>query len=384
MPLHFEAMRLEGVELRWLDLHLQTPVATATGVHAARPVVIVRLVTDQGEGYGECAALAAPTYSEEYAGGAWRVLRDHLVPRLLGVAQGASGNQPVNPTEIPAILGAIQGNSMAKAALEMAVLDAHLRATKESLASYLGVTVDTVEAGGVVGVHHKIDALLDEVSELVASGYRRVKCKILPGHDFEPLTAIREEFPDLMLSADANGSYDGSLALRLAKLDNLGLAYIEQPLPADDLLGNVELAKHIGTPICLDESLSSVGRVADAVQLGACEVACLKPARLGGYLQAQRALEICVAAGMPAWCGGMFETGFARAGNAAFSGLAGCTLPGDLGGSDRFVEQDPSGTQQPLVYGRVRIYKGFGIAPPFDDDKTDAATLRKIWLSASD
>jgi len=270
---------------------------------------------------------------------------------------------------------------MAKAALEMAVLDAYLRSVDESLASYLGVRVSAVDAGAVVGLHPSTEALVEEVGALVAAGYRRVKVKVLPGRDVAPLTAIREAFPELALQADANGSYDRHRSRRLTGLDELGLVCLEQPLPPDDLIGHAELARRLDTPVCLDESLSSMARLSDAVELGACEVACLKPARLGGYLQAVQALEICTAAGIPAWCGGMFETGFARAANAAFAGLSGCTLPGDFSGGERFVEADPAGTVS-VVDGRVSIYEGPGVGPAFDPEKLAAVTERLAWLPA--
>jgi O-succinylbenzoate synthase len=370
-------MRLEGVELVWLGFHLRTPMGTATGAHADRPVVALRVRTDEAEGFGECAALDSPTYSEEYAAGAWQVLQEHLVPELLRTFATGADKRPLHPTDVGPALAAVRGHAMAKAAVEMAVLDAFLRGRDESLSSYLGVRNTRIEAGAVVGTHDTVDDLLADVSGLVAVGYQRVRVKISPGWDLEPLRALRAAFPKLVLQADANGSYAGQAALSLRALDAFELTCLEQPFAAEDLLGHAALARELDTPICLDESLTSVDRLTEAITLGACEVACVKPARLGGYLPAVRALEHCMATGVPAWCGGMFETGFARAGNAAFAGLPGCSLPGDFTAGERFVEQDPAG---PLVLdgGTVAVHAGSGVGPAPDRVLLAAVTQRSV------
>ncbi len=374
---------LAGVELRWWDLHLRVAHRAGAGAGASRPVVAVRVVgTDGSEGFGECAALAAPTYSEEYAAGAWDVLRHHLVPRLLapgppaagqptGSASGPPSGEPAGTPAAPwlaaaravqQLLAPVRGHAMAKAALELAVVDAVLRRQGLSLAEALGVTATTVEAGAVVGFHDDEASLLAEVEELAAAGYRRVKVKIGPGWDRRPLAALREAFPTLGLQADANGAYRRADRGLLQRLDDLQLLCLEQPLAPDDLLGHAELAATLRTPVCLDESLTSVAAVAGALQLGACSVVCVKPARLGGLAPTLDALAWCRTAGAGAWCGGMFESGLARAANATVAALPEMTLPGDLGGGDHFAEGDPCGAL-PVDRGRARLWRQPGVGP---------------------
>ena len=267
---------------------------------------------------------------------------------------------------------------MAKAALELAVVDAVLRRQGVSLADALGVTATTVEAGAVVGFHDDEASLLAEVEELAAAGYRRVKVKIGPGWDRRPLAALREAFPTLGLQADANGAYRRADRGLLQRLDDLQLLCLEQPLAPDDLLGHAELAATLRTPVCLDESLTSVAAVAGALQLGACSVVCVKPARLGGLAPTLDALAWCRTAGAGAWCGGMFESGLARAANATVAALPEMTLPGDLGGGDRFAEGDPCGAL-PVDRGRARLWRQPGVGPA-PSPAAEAVSGQVIWL----
>lgn len=251
---------LEGIELLRLRLPLVRPWRTAHGVLTGRDVILVRAVLDGTVGWAECSAQPEPTYTSEYVDGALDVLDRHLVPRLLDEDVG-SGD------EVQRALVGVKGHPMAKATLELAVLDAELRAAGIPLARHLGARsvpsadpAPRVMAGVAVGVTGSIDELVNEVGQRVAEHYHRVKLKIQPGWDLEPVRAVREAFgPDLLLQVDANGSYPGldaaTDALRL--LDDAGLLLVEQPLGDADLLGHAELARRLSTPVCLDESITS-------------------------------------------------------------------------------------------------------------------------------
>ncbi len=364
-------MGIEGVELLWLDLHLKVAHRTSYGVDVERPVILARVVTGEGEGWGECSAFARPTYSEEYAEGVWEVLRRELVPRVLGTDGGG----------VAAAMAPVQGNRMAKACLEMAVTDAGLRAAGRSLAESLGVTAGEVEAGAVIGTREDLGEVVDEVEALVGAGYRRVKAKIKPGWDLEPLRVLRSRFPELGLQADANGAYTLADADRLTGLDELELLCLEQPLPADDLVGHGTLARRLRTPVCLDESITSLGRLEEALALEACDVVCVKAGRLGGLRAAVAVHDRCLAAGIPVWCGGMLETGLARAANAALAGLPGFSLAGDLGGGDRFVEGDPAGVLV-VTAGRVPVFAGPGVGPAPRGEALGRVGTRREWFPA--
>jgi O-succinylbenzoate synthase len=261
-----------------------------------------------------------------------------------------------------------KGHPMAKAAVQTAVLDAQLRATGTPLGSFLGAVKDRVPAGVSVGIMDSIPALLDAVAGYLDAGYLRIKLKIEPGWDVEPVRAVRERFGDgVLLQVDANTAYTLADARHLAGLDPFDLLLIEQPLPEDDLAAHAELARLIETPICLDESITSARVARDAIELGACSVVCIKPGRVGGYFEAVRVHDLCRERDVAVWCGGMLEPGLGRAANLALAALPGFTLPGDLSGSDRYYARDLTA---PFVLDAgtlpVPTGPGIGIAPDPD------------------
>jgi o-succinylbenzoate synthase len=348
-------VRIDAVEIRRVTLPLVTPFRTAAGVEHERNAVVVRALIGDVEGWAECVAMTAPVYTSEYAAGAFDVLVHHLAPRLVGREARA---EAVIPT-----LATVRGHPMSKAALEGAVLDAELRIEGRSLAARLGAVRDRVPAGVAVGLSSSIGELLDTVQPFVDAGYPRVKLKIEPGWDVEPVRAVRERFgADLLLQVDANGSYGSpaDAAVRLAPLDELNLLLIEQPLDEDDLAGHAELAQRISTPICLDESITSARDAAQAIAMDACRVVNIKAGRVGGLLEAVRIHDLCRTAGIPVWCGGMLETGLGRAANVALAALPGFTLPGDLSASSRWFAADLT---EPFVLedGHLAVPTGPGL-----------------------
>jgi O-succinylbenzoate synthase len=345
-------MRIEAIELRRVALPLATPFRTSHGTEVERQAVLVRVAGGGTEGWGECVAMPEPLYTSEYADGAAHVLRHHLAPRLVGRDLGADDVVPA--------LAAVQGHPMAKASLEMAVLDAELRAEGRSFGARLGAARALVPSGISLGIASSTPALLDAVAAALDAGYVRVKLKVEPGHDVEPVRAVREHFPDAQLQVDANGAYSLADADHLAGFDDLDLLLLEQPLGPDDLAGHAELARRLRTPICLDESITSARAATEAIALGACAVVNVKPGRVGGYLEAVRVHDACVAAGVPAWVGGMLETGLGRAGNVALAALPGFTLTGDLSASDRWYVEDLT---EPFVLedGHLRVPAGPGL-----------------------
>ncbi|MDQ3680300.1 MAG: o-succinylbenzoate synthase [Actinomycetota bacterium] len=340
-------MSITGVELRRVRLPLVAPFRTGLGETRVRDALLVKVTTSEAEGWGECTAMSEPTYTSEYVDGAQHVMRHHLVPRLLPrpdlTAEGVS----------PA-LAPVKGHPMAKCALEMAVLDAELRAGGTSLARHLGGVRDHVEAGVAVGMAGSVPELADTVGRYVDAGYRRVKLKVQPGWDVEPVRAIRERFADVALHVDANGAYGPGDEAHLAELDAFDLTMIEQPFAPDDLGAHARLATQLRTPICLDESITSAAAAAFAIASGAAAIVNIKASRVGGYLEARRVHDVCVAAGVPVWCGGMLETGLGRAANVALASLPGFTLPGDLSASDRYYRTDIT---PPFVleHGHLRV-----------------------------
>jgi O-succinylbenzoate synthase len=325
-------VKIESLELLRASLPLVSPFRTSFGTQTVREVLLVRVTTADAEGWAECVAMEQPLYSSEYVDAAAHVMRHHLVPRLVA--------NDLTAGRVAHVLEPVKGHRMAKAALETAVLDAELRAAGMSFANYLGGTADRVPAGVSVGIMDSIPALLDAVGDYLAQGYVRIKLKIEPGWDVEPVKAVRERFGDILLQTDANTAYTLGDWQQLAKLDDFDLLFHEQPLEEEDLRGHASLARVLKTPICLDESIVSARAAADAIAMGACSIVNVKPGRVGGYLESRRIHDVCVANDIPVWCGGMLETGIGRAANAALASLPGFTLPGDVSASNRYYAQD--------------------------------------------
>jgi o-succinylbenzoate synthase len=362
-----------GVELIRIGMPLVAPFRTSFGTETERDVLLVRVVTPDVEGWGECVAGLGLGYSSEYVDGAADVIRRFFLPALAKLPG-------LDPYAVGEALAGFKGHPMAKACLEMAVLDARLRLAELSYGEFLGAVRETVPAGVSVGIMDSVPELLDAVAGYLEQGYRRIKLKIEPGWDVEPVRAVRERFgAELALQVDANTAYTLADAQRLAALDPYDLLLVEQPLPEDDLRGHAELANRIRTPICLDESITSARAAADAIALGATAIVNIKPGRVGGYLEARRVHDVCVANGVPVWCGGMLETGLGRAANVALAALPGFVLPGDTSASDRYYRTDIT---PPFVLedGHVRVPTGAGLGVRPDPDILAEVTTGREWI----
>ncbi|GIH02362.1 o-succinylbenzoate synthase [Rhizocola hellebori] len=367
-------MKLTGVELRRIRMPLVAPFRTSFGTENDRDVLLIRVVAEQAEGWGECVAMSDPLYSSEYVDAAADVLTRFLVPALTALPR-------LDATAVAPALAKFKGHRMAKAALETAILDAELREQGRTLARELGAVHERVPCGVSVGIMDSIPELLDAVDGYLAEGYLRIKLKIQPGWDVEPVRAVRERFgDDVLLQVDANTAYTVGDARHLARLDPFGLLLIEQPLDEEDILGHAHLAKTVRTPICLDESIVSARAAADAIKLGACEIVNIKPGRVGGYLEAKRIHDVCAANGVPVWAGGMLETGLGRAANVALAALPGFTLPGDTSASGRYYRTDIT---EPFVLddGHLSVPTGPGIGVAPLPDRLAEVTTASQWLT---
>jgi O-succinylbenzoate synthase len=372
------ALRIDRVELVFLTLPLRHPFVTSFGPQRERDVVLVRVRADGVDGWGELVAGRDPVYSEETVAGAVTVMRDHLLPRILGYTVD-------DPRTVGNRWAKVRGNPMARAAIEMAVWDAWSAATGRSLAALLGGTRAAVPAGVSIGIADSTTALLDRVEAFVDQGYARIKLKIAPGTDVERVAAARERFPDVALMADANSAYTLADADHLRRLDAFDLTMIEQPLAHDDIIDHASLAPRLRTPLCLDESIRSTADARRAASIGACGIINCKPGRLGGLAESVALHEWAVTEGMPLWVGGMLETGIGRLHNIALASLPGFTLPGDTSASDRYWERDiidPAVTLAPD--GTVAVPDVAGVDAVVDHDRLDAVVIHREVLDAAD
>ncbi len=368
-------MRIERVELLLVELPLVRAFRTSFGTETTRAAILVHVETPEAEGWGECVASREPLYSSEFNDAAWSVLSEFLVPALLAAGPDVAAE------DVAEVLAPFKGHRMAKAALELAVLDAKLRSTGQSLQEYLGGSGDRVTPGVSVGITDTIDELLAIVAAHRDEGYRRVKLKIEPGFDLEPVRRVRSLLgPDFPLQVDANTAYSRADIDHLAQLDELGLLLVEQPLAEEDLLGHAELARRMSTPVCLDESIVSARTAEDAIEIGACSVVNIKAGRVGGYLEARRVHDVCRARNVPVWCGGMLETGIGRAANLALATLPGFLLPGDISATDRYYREDVTAPFA-LEAGSIAVPHRPGLGVEVDRKVVDRLAVRRAETS---
>ena len=373
-------LRIESITLREIHLALKEPFQISSGTQSRRRILLVELRSADGvEGWGECTAGEFPNYSPDATDTSWHALREWVAPRVLG-------RSFAGPEEIHPVLEAnFRGHNMAKAAVEMAGWELTARAEGVSLSRKLGGTRHRIKVGISLGIQPSPAALVEKARAALDRGYRKVKIKIKPGADVEYVRAAREALgPEAPLMADANNAYTLDDTSSLEALDGLGLMMIEQPLAWDDLLRHAELQQRLRTPICLDESITSVDRAADMITLNAGRIVNVKAGRVGGFLQSKAIHDHCEGHGIPVWCGGMLESGIGRAHNVALASLPNFTLPGDVSPSERYWERDivlPEWTMDREGWVNVPVDQpGMGVRP--DLDRIDDLTVRREELRA--
>ncbi len=370
---------ISKITLREILLPLREPFRISSGAVQNRRICLVELESVDGVvGWSECVAGEFPNYSSETIDTAWLAIRDWLAPRIIGMSL-------TGPHEVPELLNpAVRGHNMAKAAIEMGVWELTAQTKNIALARLLGGVRATVEVGISLGIQQDPAALVEKVRQSIEQGYRKIKMKIEPGNDVEFVRAVREAFgPDAPLMVDANNAYTLDDADHLKRLDEFLLMMIEQPLAHDDLLRHARLQRMLETPICLDESITSVEKAEDMVTLGSGRIVNIKPGRVGGFLSSIALHDFCGDHGVPVWCGGMLESGIGRAHNIALASLPNFTLPGDLSPSARYWERDivqPEWTMSSDGTVTVPMDKpGMGVA--VDRDRVDNLTVRAETLT---
>ncbi len=364
-------IRIQSIQLREIRLPLVHYFETSFGRTSVRRIILVTVRSDDGAiGCGECTAAEDPFYNSETTETAWHMLCDFIVPRLLD-------RELERAAEAARVLVPIRGNRMAQAALETALWDLEARRTGLPLYRHIGGARDEIECGVSIGIQGSIGQLVDKVREEVSRGYRRVKIKIKPGWEREPLRAIRAEFPDIPLMADANSAFTLADLPLLQELERFNLMMIEQPLGHDDIVDHAVLQRQMATPVCLDESIHTAEDARKAVEMGSCRIINVKLGRVGGFSEALRINDYCRRNGVPIWCGGMLESGVGRAHNIAMSTLSGFVLPGDVSASRRYYADD---TIVPAVevtpHGTIRVPQSPGIGYALNEPRIEQATVR--------
>jgi o-succinylbenzoate synthase len=367
-------MRLRKLTLREIHLRLLSPFQTSFGTSDLRRILLVEADIDGISAWGECTAGENPFYSYETVETAWLILRDYAWPML-------KGREIATASEVWNLLAPIRGHNMAKAAIETGFWDAEAKQKSLPLARLLGGTRDEIACGVSIGIQPTIAGLVGKVEEALAAGYQRIKIKIKPGLDVEPVRALRERFPSIRLMVDANSAYRLEDAPLLKALDAYYLIMIEQPLGWDDIYSHAKLQRQLETPICLDECIHDVEHARAAIETRACGIINIKLGRVGGHAPARLIHDLCQANAIPVWCGGMLESGIGRAHNIAMSSLADFSLPGDVSASRRYwtediIEPEVEVTRQGTI--RVPTAPGIGYAPRLD--RIESLTQRREVL----
>ncbi len=370
-------MRIDRVELRHLRLPLVHPFETSFGRIVDKSFLLVTLSGEGEVGWGECVTDVDPYYSAETNETAWHIITTFIAPRVLH-------RTFAHPRDVFPALAAIRGHRMAKAAVEMAAWDLHARQQGQPLRAMLGGHRAAVASGVSIGIQASPDELLDRIARELADGYQRVKIKIKPGWDVDVVARVRERFPAVPLMVDANAAYTLADAPHLAALDRHALMMIEQPLEYDHWMDHARLQAQMRTPVCLDESITSVHLADEAIRAGACRIINIKPGRMGGHAESIRLHDLCAARAIPVWHGGMLESGIGRAHNLHLSTLPNFTLPGDVAASRRYFQPDL--IEPPIEVrsdGTIRVPTGPGIGVTIVEERVERATTNRVALDVA-
>jgi len=367
-------MRVRKVVLREIHLNLIEPFETSFETTDLRRILLIEAHTDVATGWGECTAGEHPYYSYETVETAWHIIRDFLWPIL-------RGRDIASASETWDLLSRIRGHNMAKAGIETALWDAEAKWKNMPLSQLLGGSHLEIPCGVSIGIQDSTEELLAKVEKELHAGYQRVKIKIKPGREVEPVKALRGRFPRIRLMVDANSAYTLADAPLLKRLDPFYLTMIEQPLGWNDIYSHAQLQKQLDTPICLDECIHNGSDARAAVETGACRIINIKLGRVGGHTAARRVHDFCQSKNVPVWCGGMLESGIGRAHNIAMSTLANFTLPGDVSASRRYwhediIEPEVEVSRQGTI--RVPAAPGIGYVPRLD--RIESLTRRREML----
>lgn len=353
---------IDRVETRLIRLPLNEPFETSFGSIDSRLIFLVSVSAGGVTGWGEVVAAEKPLYSYETTGTALHVVREFLAPAMV--------SRPLSSLEdLAKRFAPFRGHNMAKAGLELAFVDLVARLRDRPISGLIGGTRAEIPVGVSLGIQPTIEELLARVERYLSLGYQRIKLKIKHGWDIDVVSQVREAFPDILLSVDANSAYTLSETEHLKELDRFGLLMIEQPLQHDDLLDHAALQSELKTAICLDESITSIRQTEMALRMRSCRMVNIKIGRVGGYSQALGIHDLCYANDIPVWCGGMLESGIGRAHNIALASLPGFTLPGDVSASSRYFARDvivPAVTVSSA--GTVEVPRGAGLGFEVDID----------------
>jgi o-succinylbenzoate synthase len=369
-------MKIDAIVLREIHLPLVRPFETSFGVTRDRRILLAEVRAEGLTGWGECTAGERPHFSAESTDSAWQVILSELGPIL-------AAESPDHGGDCPRIFHRVRGNPMAKATLENAIWDLEAQREGISLSKLLGGVRETIPCGVSLGIQPTLPELLANIEREVAAGYQRIKLKCKPGWDVNVFEEVRERWPEIVLSCDANSAYSLRDSDHLVTFDAFNLLMIEQPLWYDDFYFHSMLQKQLNTPICLDESIHNRRDALAAIEMESCKIINIKLGRVGGFSEAIAVHNAAQERGIPVWCGGMLEAGIGRSHNIALSSLDNFSLPGDVSASARYWKEDiiePNVTVSSEGEITVPTMPGRGYEVRFD--LVERLTVRKETIRA--
>jgi o-succinylbenzoate synthase len=368
-------IKIQRIVLRHIRLPLVHFFETSFGRTYERHIILVEATADGVSGWGEVTAGENPFYNEEWTGSIWPLLVDYVAPRVVG-------HEFASAEEVGPRTAHIRGHNMTRGGMEAAVWDLEARLREEPLWKTIGGGARReISCGVSIGIQDTVADLLVKIEAELAAGYQRIKLKIKPGWDIDVIRQVRERFPAVRLMADANSAYTLRDTAHLKKLDEFHLMMIEQPLAHDDIVDHAELQAVLDTPICLDECIRSAHHAEQAIRLEACRIINIKLGRVGGFAEAKKVHDVCLAHGVPVWCGGMLESGIGRAHNVALSTLPNFVLPGDVSASKRYWQRDiviPS--VEVAAKGTIELRDEVGFGYDLDHEYLESLVVRREEL----
>ena len=363
--------KTQKITLRRVQIPFLEPFRISNGSVAVKDSIIVEVQAGTVTGFGEASPMSGSFYSPETPESTWQALGTWLIPAILGrpFSTALPDDDPREP--------------FARAGLEGALWDAACQLEQKPLCRMLGSDFRPIPSGVAIGIFDTIEELLERVSRYVAEGYQRVKIKIQPGWDVEPVRAVREGLGAIHLMVDANAAYTIADLPVFQELDRFGLIMYEQPLAKGALEDMAELQRRVRTPVCADESAESATALEDMIKLGSARIINIKIQRVGGLAPARAMHDRASAAGLGCWLGTMPELGIASAQGLHLATLRGFIYPTDVEASRRWYADD---LIDPLLEingrGFLAIPPGQGSGFTVNKDKLERYTIQKMEFTA--
>lgn len=364
-------MKIKAITMYEIRIPFQEPFRISSGVARNTNSIIVKVVTEEGyTGYGEAAPMDGNFYSQTTPAQCWEMLQVEC-PKLIG----QKFSQPEEFAKL------VLASPFARAAIETALWDCLAQERKLPLYGLLGGERRKIDCGLAVGIYDTIDELLAVIARYLERGYGRVKIKIQPGWDLEPVREVRRAFGDIPLFVDANAAYSLADLDVFQKLDEFDLMMYEQPFAAGALEEHAELSQKVKTPVCLDEGVADLADAKKVVELGSAKIVNIKLQRVGGFGPALEIQRFCYKEGIDLWCGSMPELGVGQGAGLHLATLPGFVYPSDLGPSLRFFKDD---LLNPFLEmdrrGQIEVPTGFGLGLEINQEKIERlANAKACW-----